>query len=124
MDSHMTASIKNIILFAFVLPISGCAWTSFGTRVASFENCEAYKQVSKNIEADLDTAKQLKVTGKITNNQLIQVDQEAGILSAEMKELCSFFISDRIDFEQYESGKANAYNRYAQYRKQIIEENQ
>jgi hypothetical protein len=75
-----------------------------------------FDQSKRNAEATVSLANQLKVEGKLTSQELIKVDQEAGLYSKRLRDLCVFLESKRISFEEYDAGVTKANHDYQQIR--------
>jgi len=80
-----------------------------------------YDQFAKNIEGTLSLAKKLEVEGRVTSQELIQIDQDGALLSARYKNACNFFIHHRISFQEYRQEVDKAHAEYANLRKFVLE---
>lgn len=78
--------------------------------------CTEYDQAQRNAEATISFAKQLKIEGKLSSEQLIEVDQEAGLYSKRMRDLCVFLQQSKISYAEYESGISKANEDYRKIR--------
>lgn len=56
------------------------------------------------------------------NTPLSAVDQEAGIYSQRVKQLCDFFRAGDISFEQYQDGVDRAEQSYREIRSGLFSE--
>ena len=108
--------LKPLSLIAIACCLSGCVWKSFGREVASIESCNEYDQSKINIEAVISTAEQLKIEGKLSSKEFIEIDQDAGLYSKRIKDLCNFFVHERITYEQYQLGMSKANEDYTKIR--------
>ena len=88
--------------------------------VASIESCSEYSQAKVNVEVLVRAAKELQVSGKLTSEELIDIDQDAGLYSKRMKDLCNFFINERITFQEYQDGVNSANSDYEKLRTQVL----
>jgi hypothetical protein len=107
------------------IALSGCA--NFTSMVGGFrlfqwktEECTEYEQVVANAEFIVAAATELEAKAKITHTQLMQIDQDAGMYSARVKQLCDFFIHDRIKYNQYLDGVQKADKDYAKLRLAVL----
>ncbi len=80
-----------------------------------------YDQFAKNVEGTVSLAKKLEVEGRVTSQELIQIDQDAALLSARYNNACNFFIHHRITFQEYRQEVDKAHAEYANLRKFVLE---
>lgn len=85
--------------------LAGCA----GPREQA---CSEYDQAKRNVETTLSFANQLKIEGKLLSQELIKVDQDAGLYSKRLRDLCVFLQEQRISYQEYDSGVTKANEDY------------
>lgn len=101
-------------------PPSPPAMTS--TMAASFMSCsDEYQQFTKNADGLIEFTKELKASGRVSTQELISVDQDAGMLSARVKNACTFLINNRIKFSEYREEVDKATADYKILRKMVLE---
>ena len=89
---------------------------------ASFISCsDEYQQFANNADGLIEFTKELKVSGQITSQELISVDQDAGMLSARVKNACDFFINRRISFKEYREEVDRATADYKTIRQMVLQ---
>lgn len=108
-----------------ILGLEACApmaMSAGGQRVGGIYDtrCPGYEQVASNRQSLLEYAQKLKLDGKISEDKLIAVDQEAGIYSQRLKQLCDFFRAGDINFDQYQAGVERAEKSYREVRQQLL----
>lgn len=81
--------------------------------------CSEYEQAKQNAEATVSLAKQLTIQGKLTSQELINVDQEAGLYSKRLRDLCVFLEEKRITYQEYDSGVTKANQDYQKLRELV-----
>ena len=123
----MTALTTPLLfgLTAAILALTGCALMAMsvgGGRVGGLyeTRCPGYEQVASNRQALFEYAQKLKLEGKISEEKLIAVDQEAGIYSQRLKQLCDFFRAGDINFDQYQTGVERAEKSYREVRETLF----
>jgi hypothetical protein len=107
----MRLSLISIFVLPFIL--SGCFWKSFGYDFISLSKCDnTYAQTAKEASVVVNSAKQLEVQGKLTQKELIKVDQDAGMFSQRISTACMFFMNDKITLAEYTKMTEDAKNDY------------
>lgn len=89
----------------------------FGWKV---EKCTEYEQATTNANFVVAAAKKLEARAEITHTKLIEIDQDAGLYSARVKQLCDFFIHNRITYSEYQDGVGKANTDYTNLRKLVM----
>lgn len=113
---------KVAILLLATVMLNGCATTIANHRLGGVysTSCGGYEQSTSNIEATLKLAEELHAEGKMTKTELITVDQESGLYSQKLSNLCSFFRAGDITFEQYQDGVEKADQKYREIRALVL----
>lgn len=105
------------------LSLDACTLTSSIFKIEIFSiffkttpSCSEYTQAETNASFIIDAAKKLEVSGKITHFKLMEIDQDAGLYSSRMKQLCDFFTAGTITHAQYSDGIDKASRDYIKLR--------
>ena len=107
-------AISSLPSFLFLLVLSACAGLQN-------QPCTEYDQSKKNAEAVVSLANKLKVEGKINDQELIRIDQDAGLYSKRIRDLCSFLQTKKITYPEYEDGIQKASEDYQKLRQLVLE---
>ncbi len=89
--------LKLVFVISSLSVLQACGGGSMSIanhRVGGFhpDGCDGYEQTNKNIEGLISYAEELKAEGKISEEKLIEVDQEAGIYSQNLTSACRFLL--------------------------------